>query len=214
MFVVFTKGKYIMLRQLATIACAWAFTLYVPAQAAVIDFADVGSVACTLSPITSGGFTFTGNDFYQCVYGPQDDTQNANNGTSILVEGSSVLEVKDATSAPFSAFSVDLGTSFFADASPNRITVTGLLVGGGQVSQSLTVTDRFQTFALSGFEDLKSLRFGALEVLSTGGITGYYALDNLVVEPMVPPPSNVPTPPTLALSALALLALAARRRQR
>lgn len=178
-----------------------------PAQAAVIDFEDVGFTPCTSAPISTRGFTFTGNDFFHCVTPAGLPTPGANNGSSFLIEGSAFLTVTHDGGVPFSLQRVDLGTSFFNATSPNLMVVTGTTVYDTIVSRTLIVTNRFSRFELTGFNDLVALNFSGLLLPDPQGGQGYFALDNLVVR--VPLPGTVP----LVLLGCGVLAAASRLRR-
>ena len=181
-------------------------SLAAPAQAVVVDFEDVGFVPCTDAPVSSGGFTFSGSDFFHCVTPAGLPTPGANNGSSFLIEGAFFLTVSNDAGVPFTLRRVDLGTSYFNATSPNLMRVTGVTVNAGTVTQVVEVRDSFGTYALDGFDRLVSLTFSALLLPDPDGGPGYFALDNMVVE--VPLPGSVP----LVLLGLSALALARRAR--
>ena len=183
-------------------------------QAAVVDFEDVVQVNCTINPIAAGGYVFTGligNS--HCVVTPEDNLPHAGNGTSFLVEGNDFMLVTNMLGSVFTALRVDLGTSFETDTPVNRVSVTGVLAGGGTVEQTFTITDQFQTFALDGFVHVVSLVFAGPLDRNPGDGFGYYALDNLVVTVGGEPPTDVPLPATLPLMLLGLGVLAVSRRR-
>jgi hypothetical protein len=173
-----------------------------PAHAAVIDFEDVGFVPCTDSPIVSGGFTFSGNDFFHCVVPAGLPTPGANNGSSFLIEGSSYLTVANNAALPFALRALSLGTSFFNETSPNLMTITGARTDGSTITRTVIVSDAFQRFHLSDFNNLVAVTFSGLLLPDPGGSHGYFAIDNLAVQ--IPLPGTAP----LALLGLGMLAAA------
>ncbi|MFP5394296.1 MAG: PEP-CTERM sorting domain-containing protein [Gammaproteobacteria bacterium] len=179
------------------------------AHAAVINFEDVGAVDCTTQPISSGGFQFSASDSFHCVVTPADAAPNANNGTNFLIEGSQQLLMTAQSGAHFSVSSLDLGISYYTQTSPNQILLTGQLANGGSVSLEVSITNVFQTYQLTGFDDLVSLRLQGPLVTVPFPAIDYYALDNIVVADATNP---VPEPASLGLVAAGLLALGVRRR--
>lgn len=178
----------------------------IPAHAVVVDFEDVGFVACTEAPIVSRGFTFSGNDFFHCVNPAGLPAPGADNGSSFLIEGSSFLTVTNNQDVPFSLGRVDLGVSYFNTTSPNLMTITGVTRYANTITRVLVVSDVFQTFELEGFNNLVSLTFSGLLLPDSSGTSGYFALDNLVV--------GLPLPGTAPLAVLGLGALALARRRK
>lgn len=184
------------------------------AFATVIDFESVSVLSCDAAPVKTKGYTFSSVGPH-CTFGPGDTIVNANNGTNFLIEGAHLSTLSNDAGKPFSVLSLDLGISFRNDVSPNWLEVTGFLVGGGIISQTLTLTTSFQTYSLSGFENLTAFTFSGLQIPGSLGELGYIAIDNLnLQEKEGPVNGEVPVPASLPLFALGLGALAAIRHRR
>jgi len=170
------------------------------ADAATIDFSDVGSGDCAglSNPTDSQGFRFTdlsGGGLYMCNAGViQNNTTPALIAANVL----SVLGMADVTGAEFSLNSFFAGgrTTDFDASTPNSVTATGLLVEGttaaGTVSQTFSFTGvQFSQFTLDpSFTGLTSVRFTAL-----GDGAPEFLINNLVVNET----AGVPEPATWAL---------------
>lgn len=105
--------------------------------------------------------------------------------------------------------------SFLGD--DEALTLTGNLVGGGQVSQTfsfLGTLPGFQNLSLLGFTGLTSVRLAA--VGSYRDATGVLQREPLVLfdDVVVTPAATVPEPTTIALVAGGLLAVGAAARRR
>ena len=190
--------------------CLVATILVSSAHAAVIDFEDVAvsDTSCNdpTSPIISRGFGFSTNSFH-CVTNSSQAPALPSSGSNFLVEGGDPVFISALDGSVFSVLSLDLSTSQDNVDVPNYLTVTGEFQDGTEISTRLTLSDFFQTFALTGFNDLAALRISALELG-----TGYFGVDNIVI---AGGPVDVPLPATLPLMGLALAVLAtARRRHR
>ena len=171
--------------------------------AAVIDFENPGAVDCTVEAISSEGYSFNGAG-PRCVFGPGDEgIENANNGSYFLIDARLPMTLTNDAGLPFSLTRIDLGISYYNDVSPNFMILTGLFADGATISRTLTLTDSFQTFALSGFENLSALTFSNLLIPASDGDPGYIAIDNVVL----------PLPASLPLFALAIGVMAAVRRR-
>lgn len=191
--------------------CVLATILASPVQAAVIDFEDVAvnSTSCDdlFSPVISRGFSLSSN-FAHCVTNSTQNPGLPSSGSNFLFEGGDPLFISALDGSPFSVLSLDLSTSQDNVDVPNYLTVTGEFQDGTEISQRLTLNDFFQTYVLTGFNDLSALRISSLEL----GV-GYFGLDNVVLDGG-PGPIDVPLPATLPLVGLALAALAGARHRR
>ncbi len=148
-------------------------------------------------PYSEAGFTLTvpmALPNSSGIYGK--DVLNAN-GSAIFVFCTTDSNCGEGTtvhltgSAPFSLLSLDVGipSAGFGEGS---IDVIGTRAGGGSITTTLGAGNVWQSYVLSGFENLSSVQFI--------GRTAYsVAFDKLVVNP-----SNVPEPSSLALALLAL----------
>jgi len=193
--------------------CVCLAVLAPSAFATVIDFESMTVLDCDAEPVNTKGYTFSSVGPH-CTFGPGDLIENANNGSNFLIEGAHVSTLTNDAGQAFNLLSLDLGISFRNDVSPNVLEVTGLFVGGGSISQTLTLTNFFQTYTLTGFENLTAFTFSGLQVPGSLGELGYIAIDNLnLVERDGPANGEVPVPASLPLFALGLGVLAAARRR-
>lgn len=203
------------IRRILAALCACLSLMAPSAFAAVIDFETVAQEACTAAPISSKGFTFSGSE-PRCVFGPPDEPiENASNGTYFLIDGRAPVLFNNDAGQSFSISSIDLGISFFMDVSPNFVTLTGFFADGGQISETLTLTFDFQTYALAGFKNLSALTISNLRIpANADGDPGYIAIDNLVLDDNDGPPNGaVPVPASLPLFALGMGVMAFMRRR-
>ena len=186
-----------------------------PAAAEVITFDSypVSDNDLQSGTITTQGFNFTADTFYivnapgDCAGGCVDD------GSQFLASTGSTVTVTNPRNIGFSLAGLDSARLFLTPGGiaslPNADTLNllGTLMNGSTVSTSLTLPleGSFQTFAIGGFDDLKSLAISG----TANGVGGAsWALDNLVV-------AAVPEPAALMAMCGALglvLALASRRR--
>lgn len=198
------------------------------AQAAVIDFEDIGEDT-EFTDVVSGGFRFVANNF-GAIYitdGAACNPPCAANGTRTLFAAGPLLngnadrvEVTRAAGGSFILSSVDAAEVFsapFLDDGAALINYQGLLGGVEVTSGSLTLDQvvdgpgglaDFQQFALPGVTVDTFIFFGADGISGNNG----FNLDNLVVE-LVNGPGEVPEPATLALGALGAVAIALGRRR-
>lgn len=144
--------------------------------------------------ITTQNYNFTADSFAiinipgDCAGGCVDD------GSQYLASTGSTVTVTQASGLPFSLSSLDAARLFLTPGGigsfPNADTLDliGTLMNGSTVSASLTLPleGSFQTFSITGFQDLSSLAISG----TAGGVSGAsWAVDNLVVG-TVPEPAN------------------------
>ena len=199
-----------------------------------IDFENFTSTSI-VTPVVSGGFTFSpasGNTAVLTNDGACAPLCAAN-GTATLVMGHSSLTLP-SSQAPLTMSSTSatsfhlLGFDFAelieggAPENASSLRVTGLVVGGGTISELVTIdgvndgpggVDDFQASSLSAIWSstlLTSVQFAGLR----GSDSGFaFQLDNVRVDTS---PGQVPEPGSLALMAFAMLGAlgAGRLRQR
>lgn len=172
-----------------------------PAHAAVIDFDALEAAGTSfqfMSMYEEDGYRLAGGNFASAQHG----TTGWYAGSASLFNnsggGMTVLSKIDGSA--FSMRAIDLARVSTSYAGGAQVNFTGHVHGGGTVSQSFTVGEAlaFQHFLLSGFNNLDSVTW-----LQSAP---YHQFDNIDLR------NQVPEPAPLALMALAMAALVARRR--
>jgi len=193
-------------------------TLPVQGGQVLLDFTDLpipgGTDADFFAPILTHGFTLTSTDptngfsaGFQ-AHGPNSSFYAGAIGLAAFAPATSppdnVIELTQTNGQPFSLLSIDLARNFAFDPAPT-VTFTGMINGGGTVTETFTVTTPvgdavFQPFQFSpGFTNLVSVTWGQPEVAD-----GLNQFTDILLQT-----GPVPEPSTLALMACGLpLALA------
>lgn len=199
----------------------------------VIDFDNYASTGVHAT-VASGGFTFapTSGTLAVAANGANCSPTCAANGTTALAVGGTGLNPPTVapvtmTTAIYTWFRLtgldyaELSESAATNYSASTIVMTGSLLGGGSVSQTLTIDglndgpggeNDFQSAVLDAFwgvSELVSLQFSGF-ISSTPDKA--FQLDNIALD--VTRVGNVPEPGTLALTGLALAAVWKLRRAR
>lgn len=168
----------------------------------VLNFNDVPpGTLIVFSPYTSQGFTLTSSSGGFVFNSP--DTGNASpqpignnpfyagaNGLTAFSPATITLVQTDGN--PFSLLSIDLARHFAFDPPPT-VTFTGMLAGGGTVSETFTVTTSsppltFQTFDFTGFTGLASVIWD--QPTSTQGLHQFGNIHLSTMTATVPEPGS------------------------
>ncbi len=210
-----------MTKYLLWVLCALAFIFCAPAGAMILGFE--GHVDGSGSPDDGAqvamqtGFSF---NFDAAGWGIYSDSFDGGGGPYVhdgterlLLAGASQTDAARPGSVvmarengrSFSLYALDAATVF-----PNTsglLLLEATLAGGGSVSATLALADRFRGYALSGFIGIQRLILREA-IASDFGNTPGLQVDNLRVDQ--PKAQPVPEPASVALLTLALLALIVR----
>ena len=200
------------------IACLSLCLLMSSASATIIDFEDlavvVGGNAIGPNQV-SNNFLFTSTTSHTHL---MNTVGGANSGSTFLTvdhsAGVNQLTMSNfGNNAPFSLSSFDLGEVGVSHAT--SIKVVGNLVGGGSLMEILFLDGQlsvggsisFETFTLTGWDNLESVNFLAID---GPGLVGdwFWGLDNINTAP-----AAVPEPVTAALLGLGLIGMRFSRKR-
>ncbi|MDO9490124.1 MAG: PEP-CTERM sorting domain-containing protein [Sphingomonadaceae bacterium] len=179
------------------------------ANAATIDFEELPAGNCNYlgSSTTSQGYVFSSSQVYTCEPGGVG-TQNT---TRALIGYSfGQLSFARENGAAFSLNSLFTGNAQFYNSGTTGASVTGNLIGGGQVAAVLDFDGyAFKQYDFSSaFTGLSSVTLQLFGPPGSGN--SLIMIDNLVVDEA----ADVPEPAMLGLFGLGLLGLARLRRRR
>ncbi|UUR08894.1 PEPxxWA-CTERM sorting domain-containing protein [Sphingomonas glaciei] len=134
--------------------------------------------------VSTQGYTFTsaGNC---CAYAwSQDPT--ARNGWEYLMYTRHAETMRAVDGSLFSVSSFDAAIGAYAKYSEYLLLLTGLRADGSTVTTNISIGSSYQSFTLSGFDNLSALTFSH----PTNDPGMYVKIDNLAVSAAVPEPST------------------------
>ena len=184
-------------------------------NAAVIDFEDIAVSAGSQSVAgdrISGGFTFDLSTDHSHL---ANNIFDGNSGSTFLVtddfNGDNDLTMSAIGGSAFSLSSFELGEFDSVGGFATTIDLVGTLLGGGSLTASFTLdgisstsgSNNFETFTLSGWDNLVSVNFNA----SAGAGGKYWAIDNIDT-------ASVPEPTSIALLGLGLAGIRLSRKNK
>ena len=215
------------------LASTLGFGSFAIAAPVVVDFSNYPNTGVHAT-VSSGGFTFApaSGTIAVAFNGSNCSPTCAANGTTALAVGAPNLNPPSfapvtMTTAIYASFRLtgldyaELSESAATNYSASTIVMTGALLGGGTVSQTLTINglndgpggaNDFQSAVLDAFwgaSELVSLQFSGFIGNSPNKA---FQLDNIALD--VTRVGNVPEPGSLALAGLALAGLWQTRRMR
>ena len=193
----------------AVCACLSSLVLPISVNAALLDFEGMNNSVTTYSA-DGYNFEFSFSGWFIGQY-----VSYNNNGTTVL-NGQGAYSVTglgnyvDISLTNGSTFDVSMfdASIMHNSFSSGSLFVTGLLSGGGTVTETVSLSNTYNTYSLpSAFTDLTSIRFGEMggspDWLGSAGIS----IDNIQF-------STVPIPPALWLFGSGLLVLIGLTRRR
>ncbi|HMI20647.1 MAG TPA: PEPxxWA-CTERM sorting domain-containing protein [Sphingomonas sp.] len=138
------------------------------AAAQVVNFED-NPAQNPNQTVVSDGYAFSQDNCcqYSWAHG-----QNSDNGTTYLIYSEGPTVMTKIGGGTFDVSNLDAGLSFYADTNGFSLNLTGTRADSSTVTASLTLDFFFQTYTLSGFNNLVSLSF-------SNDPEGYIALDNI-----------------------------------
>ncbi len=187
------------------ITVAGALLFSATSFATILDFNDINNGGQTGlgGSYTYNGFTFTHpeTNFY-AISSFDNDVWNMNgDGTDHFGWRShgGDLTMTEANGGTFSLSSLEIGQLIY-NGNGGTATITGNLLGGGTLVESVTVAQNFTSVSLSNWNNLTSVVFS--------GPVSWMTMDNINTGI-----SAVPAPATLALMGLGLVGLGLRRKR-
>lgn len=184
-----TGMKPIRLSTLLAIAAAFSLLAH-PARAQVsIQFEGIaapGGVSNPATPLIDSGYILTAAQSSNSIFSATFPGVNHDgNATDYLgFAASNVITLATATDDPFSFVSLDAAT-LNSGGTTFTLNLVGFLGGLQTASQSLTVTSTWQTFTLSGFENVDSVT-----ITPVGADASGVGIDNVTTD-VVPEPSTI-----------------------
>jgi len=204
--------RYIVNKTLSISAAILFLAMSNQAMAIVIDFEDVAPIGGSIIPSTpyledNYLITRTPAGANEGIF---DAASSVNtNGTDIFgwcggCSGPLTITLAHSMGDLFDLLSFDFANLTLRGGSGARLQITGYLNGGGSVITDVRLEDFWQTADTTGFVNLTSVDFMALDFPTTD-----LAFDNLIVEA-----SAVPEPASLILFSLGLLGIGLSRKRK
>jgi hypothetical protein len=166
-------------------------------------FNPVFSPGFTLTS-TSGGFVFNSPDTGNGSPQPVGNNPFFAGANALAAFSPATITLTQTNGDPFALLSIDLARNFAFDPAPT-VTYTGMLRGGGTVTDTFTVTTppppsppAFQTFAFTGFNNVTSVSWD--QPMASEGLHQFTDIT-------LSTPTSVPEPSSLALAGFGTLGL-------
>jgi len=170
--------------------------------AASINFDQTSHTNWYRSTIQTEDFIFTKNRGWMGVNNQNVVNRNAYNGTTDLEMGYGSFTLAHQSGDLFNLSSIDAAISWYNNSSVDELLLTGFFNNGGSISNLLNITHDYQSYFLTGFNDVSHIIFSG-RALSRG----YVAIDNLQT-------TSVPEPITFHLLLIGIVAIMLNFRNR
>jgi len=172
-------------------------------SAASIDFSKTPNTGWYRSTIQTEDFLITKTKGWMGVNNQNVPNRNAYNGTTDLEIGYGKFTITQQSGDLFSLTSIDTAISWYNRFSIDELLITGFFTNGDTVSNLLNITHNYQSYLLTGFNDISHLVFSGKSLSH-----GYVAIDNLqILSADSASLTSVPEPISFHLLALGIIGL-------